>query len=42
MIDGDEETIQNQTDTTHEIQEVRDNDHVITDITYQVDENGQP
>ncbi len=40
MTDGDDDEIQNQIDMIHEIQEVRDSDHVIHDIMYQVHENG--
>ena len=40
MIDGDDETIQNQTDMTHEILEVKDSDLVKIDGMYLVDENG--
>jgi hypothetical protein len=38
---GDEVEIRHPTDTIHEIQEVRDNDRVKIDGTYQVDESGK-
>lgn len=40
MIDGDDHEIQQLTDMIHEIQEVKDSDHVEHDGMYLVDENG--
>ena len=41
IMHGDDDMIEHIIDTTHEIQGVRDNDHVKIDGMSQVDENGK-